>query len=431
MGEVMKEEKETEQSSWSISKLDILGLWGYRNFYIPLNPDVNILIGPNGSGKTSIISMLASTLQLDFESLFEFDFEDLTITFRSESGDENELFLEKRRPGFRLSWHGNSFSDPKVVPIVRRRRFLRRGLSPTLPPIEESKFDTTPEGREGFEEIKDWLSKSFGISWFSVNRLNLHDEDEEKKERTLTSVKGELSKYLARRGAEEREEYEKFQKQVFNFQQTTLDNIDRYLERLDENKKRFNEILGFLDISSEKGGVDFDAAEDILRKWKKNEPVEVKDVPKIANYFRVDGLSRNWLTANNEIKVIYERWNKLKSSLEKMLLEKEVEYNENNIPVFRTSLEEAPDNQIGIEKLSSGERHLFVFPAEALLSSEGEGHTIIISDEPELSLHVEWQQEIIENIMELNNNCQIIVATHSPEISGGFPENIIDVADCG
>ena len=54
---------------------------------------------------------------------------------------------------------------------------------------------------------------------------------------------------------------------------------------------------------------------------------------------------------------------------------------------------------------------------------------IFLADEPELSLHIEWQSMVIRSIKALNRNAQIIVATHSPEIAGGWAENIIDMED--
>jgi predicted ATP-dependent endonuclease of OLD family len=54
---------------------------------------------------------------------------------------------------------------------------------------------------------------------------------------------------------------------------------------------------------------------------------------------------------------------------------------------------------------------------------------IFIADEPELSLHVSWQAELLKALRDLNRNAQLIVATHSPEIVAGFTNNVIDMED--
>ena len=41
---------------------------------------------------------------------------------------------------------------------------------------------------------------------------------------------------------------------------------------------------------------------------------------------------------------------------------------------------------------------------------------ILLMDEPEISLHLSWQVDLIDHIRKLNENCQVIIATHSPSI---------------
>ena len=50
-----------------------------------------------------------------------------------------------------------------------------------------------------------------------------------------------------------------------------------------------------------------------------------------------------------------------------------------------------------------------------------------MADEPELSLHIAWQRQIIPAIRKINPNSQIIVATHSPEVASRYKESIFDM----
>ena len=51
-------------------------------------------------------------------------------------------------------------------------------------------------------------------------------------------------------------------------------------------------------------------------------------------------------------------------------------------------------------------------------------------DEPEISLHIEWQNKLIEAIRSLNPNCQIIMTTHSPSIfADGWEDKLIFMED--
>jgi hypothetical protein len=81
-------------------------------------------------------------------------------------------------------------------------------------------------------------------------------------------------------------------------------------------------------------------------------------------------------------------------------------------------IETADHSSINLANLSSGEKHILKLFIEALLAEENS--TII--DEPELSLHIDWQRPLIENMRLLNPLTQYILATHSPEI-------MADIAD--
>ena len=53
------------------------------------------------------------------------------------------------------------------------------------------------------------------------------------------------------------------------------------------------------------------------------------------------------------------------------------------------------------------------------------GNSLITLDEPELSLHIGWQQKLLDAMYRLNPNAQLIVATHSPEIAAFNEAHIV------
>jgi predicted ATP-dependent endonuclease of OLD family len=71
---------------------------------------------------------------------------------------------------------------------------------------------------------------------------------------------------------------------------------------------------------------------------------------------------------------------------------------------------------IPLDKLSSGEKQLLIILFTIFLMEEAP--YILLMDEPEMSLHIGWQQQLIDMIRTLNPNVQIIIATHSPSIFG-------------
>ena len=79
-------------------------------------------------------------------------------------------------------------------------------------------------------------------------------------------------------------------------------------------------------------------------------------------------------------------------------------------------------------KLSSGEKQLLVILLTVLVQDKRP--CVLLMDEPEVSLHIEWQQRIIEIIREMNPNAQLILTTHSPAmIMGGWMDAVTEVTD--
>jgi predicted ATP-binding protein involved in virulence len=69
-----------------------------------------------------------------------------------------------------------------------------------------------------------------------------------------------------------------------------------------------------------------------------------------------------------------------------------------------------------IRALSSGEAQIFVLLTHLMFNPAAQRANVFIIDEPELSLHIEWQELFIESIEASNTTIQFILATHSPSI---------------
>ena len=79
-------------------------------------------------------------------------------------------------------------------------------------------------------------------------------------------------------------------------------------------------------------------------------------------------------------------------------------------------------------QLSSGEKQILVILLTVLV--EDNEHYVLFMDEPEVSLHIEWQKRLIDLILELNPNVQIILTTHSPAvIMNGWIDRVTEVTD--
>ena len=135
---------------------------------------------------------------------------------------------------------------------------------------------------------------------------------------------------------------------------------------------------------------------------------------------------RNYLATIEEDLTMKEITNKVVNEINSIfdILELDVKLkgfskDEKTMPIFENSAGE----EFNINDLSSGEKQLFLRTLSIKMLEPK--NSIILIDEPELSLHPKWQQRIIEVYKKIGENNQIIVATHSPHILGSVSnENI-------
>jgi predicted ATPase len=106
-----------------------------------------------------------------------------------------------------------------------------------------------------------------------------------------------------------------------------------------------------------------------------------------------------------------------------------------NLVIFSDIINELYDKDTGfiyrqekayelLWQLSLGEQNMLVILITALLQREKK--CIFIIDNPEIALGIIWQKKLIDNIVKINPNCQLILATHSPSIVNGNWDHVFN-----
>ena len=88
---------------------------------------------------------------------------------------------------------------------------------------------------------------------------------------------------------------------------------------------------------------------------------------------------------------------------------------------------EGVEDEKSISFLSSGEAQMFVILTHLSFNPSAQRNVFII-DEPELSLHVQWQEIFVDSVLSANPNIQYVFATHSPSIILDRIKNCIDIS---
>ncbi|KMV34059.1 AAA family ATPase (plasmid) [Franconibacter pulveris] len=92
------------------------------------------------------------------------------------------------------------------------------------------------------------------------------------------------------------------------------------------------------------------------------------------------------------------------------------------------SIDNHDKKRLNISQLSSGERQLIYILATA--ANTINSPTVFLMDEPEISLHMSWQENLIDALRLINPKMQIVIVTHSPAIvMKGYMDSYIDMKD--
>ena len=114
--------------------------------------------------------------------------------------------------------------------------------------------------------------------------------------------------------------------------------------------------------------------------------------------------------SHEKIQAIYETKNLCLEILAELFRQTDKTFDEKAFHFLKTGIQ----TPILPENLSSGEKQILIILLTTLLSDRKE--YILLLDEPEISLHIDWQRTLIKNIRQINPNGQIIIATHSPTV---------------
>jgi ABC-type glutathione transport system ATPase component len=168
----------------------------------------------------------------------------------------------------------------------------------------------------------------------------------------------------------------------------------------------------------------FDAYEKSFKKFSAPKSgLDIEDFSVILGTQRIHSVVQEWNVFTEKRKDIYRPRYTFLSVINSLLQEKELQINEKNELEAKT----LSGSILPLSLLSSGEKQLVIILGEAVLQQSTPW--IYIADEPELSLHVTWQESIVRSLRNINPNAQIIFATHSPDIVSTFDDRVFDMKE--
>ena len=419
-----------------IESVKIEGLWGACDISLNFDNNVNFLIGKNGTGKTTVINLIATALSADLESLDRILFDTIEIKLAEFNG--------KRKPSVVIKKEDVESQFPKINYYIRDKASSEAVEYP-LDDLEERfmyrKFNLRISKRirnkRKNSSILEHLNQLVNLAWLSVHRASKNYVNEERiKESSVDQKLDQLLNSFIRYSSKLTKKSDllmsKFQETIFlslladQSEDEILDQIkskfDFKEERnaLEEIYKKFELNPNQFEMRTSKHFEELKNAIDKMNN-KNASGLSLTEFAAIMGTIRIKSVIDQWRDLTKQQDEIFKSRNTFLEILNSMVSKKEFFINNENV----LSVKNEKKQDFPVQRLSSGEKQLLIILGEALLQERKPW--IYIADEPEISLHVEWQESLVQNILAINPNAQIVFATHSPDIVSKYNNSLIDM----
>lgn len=380
---------------------EITGLAGNRGTQKSVfDKHINVFWGLNGSGKTSLLRILDSALANDPSSISDVAFSEATVVFLSE---KHGATIERKLTSDSLDYDDDGVkASPRVLKTLQPRRTWDD--DPTVSTVS-SKTKPLWSSRmiEGDPETN--IAGSFRRQYLPITRLN------------DLQVRRFSSRLMAANLVSDIEEFD-FENDIENawriFNSSSLSQIRGIQQRgLADILNALFQTSDENPTSGKQGQDDADEAYSLVFDFLgiQNMPLDIDRKEFSQKYLeqkRLQSVVERIRQVNNEITQITKSQRAFQEIINSLYSgDKRIVFKTNSTIEFR-----AGRKRVQLNRLSSGEKQLLRI---LLTTLSGETSPVLI-DEPELSMHVDWQQRLVGCMQEINPECQLVLATHSPEI---------------
>ncbi len=466
-----------------ITEIRVNRLFGMFDHTISLNQEegLTIIYGMNGIGKTMIFRMLKAVLNTDFISLSEIPFnkfeidategvsfkfertlEGIKFFYIKDEKVEEVLFnynrkdLGKKVPKhysdrFELRYRNNLkdfyffIEKNGTSKYIDRNNFLKE--FPTLlpndlkvvnywrfPKGEENKEDGTLE-YDIKEEIKQFKFSLIGTQrLLSLEELDLENNDLEKDNFSLSlgSIYRSANRFPRRTKKTPKQPSFTVKEFVQKYSEELAQTIKAKHETYQQQSEALDLSLGKrliakevkMDFTTIELKEAFEKVENRLEELRRVGLLTNQKIEKITIDDTIDELTKAVISVNvqdlqQKLTIFDELYQKLDLFLD-IINKRRFSYKTLKISEEKGfTFENINDTRLTPDELSSGEKHELILIYQLIFTVPE--NTLIMIDEPELSLHISWQKAFVNDMLEIIKlrNINIVAATHSPAIING------------
>lgn len=436
------------------------GVHGYLNFDISFFPDLTFLIGINGSGKTSALKLILGLTSPSFNYLNRIEYKYCELICSNNDQERNIKIIAKQNKAeqyFTLTL----FLDNLEYKSENIKRFIRNN---------EDSYDWEELSalEQRHKEMFDALSVTAKIrelatpKFLGLDRRIYEGRIIDQRQRMtrsaltpkyrrrilegyseLTNIDASLDEvqilvfdYIRKIAQQQSQISDDFKQKIFS---QSFSFIEEYsvgaipeTAAIENRKKEVLEGLNNLGMKYLDWSVNvfFNKISEITKKNEEipNEEKESKGKKSLSSRY-IDILIK-WNYNGAQLKrideiIVYSQEYQRKIAELRAPLKRMEDIITNFLKESRKTLHIAADGEIQINQnhkvtnvyeLSSGEKQIIIMIAHLIFEEDQKPSGIFIIDEPELSLHIAWQEIFVSSIIEASPKTQFVLATHSPSI---------------
>lgn len=437
--------------------LSVEKLYGSYNYEVSFNHDVTFIYGTNGCGKTTILNITEAIITGHLFKLFKYSFKRIELEYsKKNSRDVQKIVIVQNKKCLDVTYNGSTFQvneidlpDVRRIPDRERDEAIKRYFHkyPKLNEIKEVfNYVYLPLNRthSSFIPVDSAYYQYVQYNeYFRYQDSGFFDDGARKtnsiQDRAITEVEELIYRQCSRINVNLNKISDAFRNSIVQSalsvqtETKTQDFIDfiiknqNFKKELSETQSAYLSILDGLNLTSinKNSGTINKLFDDALQQY---EAIQAGDTEKvdIFNFYHKYCEIAKIKSIVKFAEETEERKSKVRKPIEVFLDTmnsfirntdegKEIRLDPMGQVYFVTKFSK---QKISVHNLSSGEKQLLIFFANLIFGVKSDSSGIFVVDEPELSLHLDWQRIFVEKTMEVTPNIQLIFATHAPEIIG-------------
>lgn len=401
---------------------------------------ITLMLGQNGLGKTVMLNLIKSIFSYNFDKVLDVCFSKVVITFDNNNKIELEQRIEKDNIHDLIFYYyekDNLISQDSLHAMAensdKAMREIREYILPYYRRFDENEWVDRRSGeRCTTNELillhNDLIPKEILTKWrkypiWLTDVIDLFNVNLIETQRLLTTV--QIEERYSRPHKEYRNTVEEYSKELLAEINAKLASSTELAAKLDRTypNRLIDRLKNISDISQKDLNCKLNDLEIKRKRLSIVGLIDLKEEPVLQSISNQEKAIKEVLLvyiddSNKKLEVydsLADKIELLMRIINSRFLFKKLSINRDTGFNFVSTKNGQP---IDLNKLSSGEQHMLILFYQLLFKYSSQ--TLLLIDEPEISLHISWQKRFIEDLQQILklNSMEILIATHSPSIIG-------------